>query len=197
MAKVLVDVSMSLDGYIAGPNVGLEQPMGRDGERLHAWLFASEDRTPANSSDAAVAQELVDNLGAVVIGRRTFDVGIGPWGGTPFPVPCVVVTHRARPELSTPGGTFTFVTDGVASAVQHAAESAGDRDVCLMGADVTQQVLAAGLLDEIHVHLVPLLLGGGTRLFEHLGDAPVELERAQVVDSPSVTHLRYRVLKSG
>ncbi|HEY2985840.1 MAG TPA: dihydrofolate reductase family protein [Jatrophihabitantaceae bacterium] len=163
--------------------------MGGDGERLHAWLFASEDRTPANSSDAAVAQELVDNLGAVVIGRRTFDVGIGPWaGGTPFPVPCFVVTHSARPELTAPGG-------GVASAVQQAAESAGDRDVCLMRADVTQQVLAAGLLDEIRVHLVPLLLGGGTRLFEHLGDARIELERVQVVDSPSVTHLRYRVIK--
>ena len=144
-----------------------------------------------------MAQELVDNLGAIVMGDRTFDVGVGPWGGTPFPVPCFVVTHSARPELSAFGGTFTFVTDGIASAVQHAAESAGARDICLMGADVTQQALAAGLLDEIHVHLVPLLLGGGTRLFKHLGDAHVELERAQVVDSPSVTHLRYRVLKSG
>jgi dihydrofolate reductase len=143
-----------------------------------------------------VVQELVDNLGAVVIGRRTFDVGVGPWGGIPFPVPCFVVTHSARPELSTPGGTFTFVTDGVASAVQHAAESAGDRDICLMGADLTRQVLAEGLLDEIHIHLVPVLLGGGTRLFDHLGDARIELERAQVVDSPSVTHLRYRVVKS-
>ena len=194
MAKVLVDVSMSLDGYIAGPNVGLEQPMGEDGERLHTWLFAGEDRTPAHREDAAVTQELVDNLGAVVMGRRTFNVGVGPWGGTPFPVPCFVVTHSARPELSTPGGTFTFVTDGVASAVQHAAESAGDRDICLMGADVTQQVRAAGLLDEIHVHLVPLLVCGGTRLFDNLGDARIELERAQVVDSPSVTHLRYRVV---
>jgi dihydrofolate reductase len=186
-------VTASLGAMSRFPN-GLRS-RGEDGERLHAWLFASEDRTPANSSDAAVAQELVDSLGAVVIGRRTFDVGIGPRGGTPFPVPCVVVTHRARPELSAPGGTFTFVTDGVASAVQHAAESAGDRDVWLMRADVTQQVLAAGLLDEIRVHLVPLLLGGGTRLFEHLGDARIELERVQVVDSPSVTHLRYRVIK--
>ena len=196
MPKVLVDVSMSLDGFIAGPNVGLERPMGEDDDRLHAWLFAGKDRTPAYGSDSAVAEELVGNLGALVMGRRTFDVGVGPWGGTPFPVPCFVVTHSARPVLSTPGGTFTFVTDGVASAVQYAAESAGNRDICLMGADITRQVLAAGLLDEIHVHLVPVLLGGGTRLFDDLGDAPIELERTQVLDSPSVTHLRYRVVKS-
>ncbi len=195
MAKVLVDVSMSVDGFIAGPNVGLEEPMGEGGERLHEWLFAGESRTPAHGEDAALARELVDSLGAVVIGRRTFDVGVGPWGGTPFPVQCFVVTHSARPELSTPGGTFTFITDGVASAVQHAAESAGERDVCLMGADITRQVLAEGLLDEIHIHLVPVLLGSGTRLFDHIGDTHVELERTQVVDSPSVTHVRYRVVK--
>jgi dihydrofolate reductase len=192
MEQVIVHMSMSLDGFVAGPNVGLERPMGEGGERLHEWLFAE----PRDPRDAEVAAEMLAEIGAVVLGNRTFTVGEAQWGGaTPFPVPCFVLTHVAREELVKGPTSFTFVTDGVESALGQARAAAGDKHVALMGADVTQQFLRAGLLDELQINLVPVLLGGGTRLFEHLGADHVELEQTRVIESPRVTHLRFRVLK--
>jgi dihydrofolate reductase len=179
MGSVLLDVSMSLDGFIAGPDVGQALPMGAGGERLHDWMSAG-------GVDAQVARDLAASAGAMVMGRRTFDLGEGPWGDTPFPVPCFVLTHQARAELVKASGTFTFVTDGVQAALARARAVAGDKDVCLMGAD---------LLEELHLHLVPVLLGGGTRLFDHLG-GPVELERTGLIGTAHATHLRYRVVRA-
>ena len=198
MSHVLLDVSMSLDGYIAGPHVRGGQPMGEEGERLHAWMFNGEtdqtgERASASEIDAGVQRELVEGIGAMVIGYRTFDVGIGPWGGTPFPVPCFVPSRAARPDMAAGGGTFAFVTDGIEAALDRASEAAGHRAVCVMGAATAQQCLAAGRLDEIQIHLVPILLGGGTRLFDRL-DHHLKLGQAEVIESPYVTHLRYRIL---
>lgn len=191
MGKVMLDMSMSLDGFIAGPNVGVELPMGEGGERLHEWLF----NTAASEVDAEVAQEMLATTGAVVLGRRTFEVGVGEWGDTPFPVPCFVLTHEAREELVKKSGTFTFVTTGIESALEKAKAAAGEKNIRLMGADIAQQFLKAGLLDEIQLNLVPVLLGDGIRLFEHIGTEQIELESTRVIESPGVTHLKFRVVK--
>ncbi len=202
MGSVVLDVSMSLDGFITGPNVGVALPLGEGGERLHDWMANRNPehggdwhQTGASEVDAKVKQEAFATTGAVVMGRRSFDVGIGPWGDTPLPVPCFVVTHEARGDLVKPGGTFTFVTEGIEAALQRAKAASGARDVCLMGADIAQQCLSAGLLDELHLHLAPVLIGTGIRLFDHLDAGHIELERTSVIESPYVTHLRFRIVK--
>lgn len=190
MGTVIVHMSMSLDGFVAGPNVGLEHPLGEGGERLHEWLFAD----PRDPLDMEVAGEMEAEIGAVVLGNRTFTVGEAQWGGaTPFPVPCFVLTHVAREELVKGPTSFTFVTDGIESALEQACAAAGDRRVALMGADTAQQFLRAGLLDELQLNLVPVLLGGGTRLFGDLAEQ-VELERTRLVETPRATHVRFRVV---
>jgi dihydrofolate reductase len=198
-------MSVSLDGIGAGPNPSAAEPMGAGGERLHAWMpFYDPDQAPtagdpaAGEVDARMVQELFAAAkGAVVLGRRTFDLGLEPWGGTPFPAPCFVLTHEARDDLVTKTGTFAFVTDGIASAVDRAKAAAGDNDVLVMGGPtVARQALRAGLVDEIRLHLVPVLLGAGSWLFEDLGPEPIELEPTEVVASPAVTHQRFRVVKS-
>jgi dihydrofolate reductase len=200
MGQVVLSVSMSLDGFIAGPDVSVELGMGRGGERLHDWMFNKEpedggSRTPASDVDATVVREVFATTGAVVMGRRTFEVGVGPWGDTPLPVPCFVLTHRERDELVMVSGTFTFVTDGVPSALRYAARAAGDRDVLLMGGDVAGQFLNLGLLDALHLHLVPVVMGGGRRLFGDVDMEGTEFEQTSVVQTPYVTHLRFRVQK--
>lgn len=190
MGRVVMAFSMSLDGFVAGPRVSVELPMGEGGERLHEWLF---NESPDRGVDPEMARELSDSVGAVVLGRRTFDVGLGPWEDTPYPVPCFVLTHERREKLVMPSGTFTFVSDGIESALAQAKAEAGERDVILMGANTAQQYLRAGLVDEIYIQLVPLLLGAGTRLFENLGTEAIELEMARATKSPFVTHLRFRV----
>jgi len=188
MTKVIVSMSMSLDGFAAGPNVSVTHAMGERGERLHTWLFEAQP----GGADAEQARELTARVGAVVTGRRTFEVGIGHWGATPYPGPCFVVTHHERPDLPQEHGTFTFVTDGVARAVELARAAAGDRDVLVLGgASLVQQCLRAGLVDEIRIQLVPVLLGAGTRLFEDLGAEHIELVGTGVVASSAVTHLRF------
>ena len=168
--------------------------MGVGGERLHQWLFAH----PGDPRDAEVAAEMFApaTTGAVVMGRRTFDVGEEPWGddGT-FRLPCFVVTHRPARMLVKGPTSFTFITEGIRAALERAQAAAGTRAVVVMGAATTQQVLRAGLLDELQINLVPVLLGSGTRLFEQFGDVPLELERTRLVESPTVTHLTYRILK--
>ena len=189
MSNVVLDVSMSLDGFTAGPNVREAEPMGDDGERLHAWMAGNG---PDGEIDLGVRREVDASVGAAVIGRRTFDLGVGPWGGTPWRVPSFVVTHRVRQDLlGKNGGTFVF--DGLEGAVRRATQAAGQKDVLVLGADVARNLLRAGLLDEIHIHLVPLLLGAGTPLFDG--------ERAELIPEGkpvvgTVTHLRFRVAKA-
>jgi dihydrofolate reductase len=189
MSKVVLDVSMSLDGFTAGPNVREEEPMGDGGEQLHEWMAG---KGPDGGVDIGVRRQVDGMVGATVIGRRTFDLGVGPWGGTPWPgVPSFVVTHRTRADLlGDNGGTFAF--DGLEAAARRAKDAAGGKDVWVLGADVARQLLRAGLLDEVHIHLVPLLMGEGTPLFS--GErAELILEGKPVAGS--VTHLRYRVSK--
>ena len=189
MSTVVLDVSMSLDGFTAGPNVRETEPMGDGGERLHAWMAG---KGPDGEIDLNVHREVDASVGAAVIGRRTFDLGLGPWGGTPWPgLPSFVVTHRTRQDfLADNGGTFAF--DGLEAAVWRAKQAAGDKDVLVMGADVARQLLKAGLVDEVRIHLVPLLMGEGTPLF---AGERAELTPAGKPVTGAVTHLRYRVTK--
>lgn len=176
--------SISLDGYVTGPNVSMEHPMGEGGEALHAWMFGSP--TPA---DREVVAWMTVSAGAVVCGHRTFELGLPHWDDTPYPVPTFVLTRTERPPLPARSADFTFVTD-VINAVKQAVAAAGDRDVIVMGAETGRAVLRAGLLDQVQLNLVPLLLGNGTRLFDGVS---VSLEQEFSVPSPVVTHIRYRV----
>ncbi|MFC4856630.1 dihydrofolate reductase family protein [Actinophytocola glycyrrhizae] len=163
MSKVLVYAAMSLDGYVAGTDVSRADPLGVGGEQLHEWMFGAA----VDPADRAVTEGLHADTGAVVVGRRTFDVGLEHWEDVPYPVPTFVVTHRPRPDLPQRSGTFSFVA-GVEAAVERARAAAGERTVTLMGADVQRQAMAAGLVDEVMISLVPVLLGAGAKLFDHL-----------------------------
>jgi dihydrofolate reductase len=183
MSKVILNFSVSLDGYAAGPEVSATEPMGIGGERLHEWMFNGSQ----NVEQAKV--------GAVVLGRRTYDLGVPHWGGdTPYPAPSFVVTHRAEPKRQMKTNAFTFVTDGVESAVAQ-ARALGSGDILIMGPSIAQQALAASLVDQIELQLVPVLLGGGTRLFDHLGEDQIELGLGALRQSPGVTHFTFTVPK--
>lgn len=205
MGKVHFNISMSLDGFIAGPNDSVEQGLGEGGDRLHQWLYDLSSWREIHGleggetgTDADILEEAFKNTGAVLMGRRMFDIAEEAWGDNPpFHVPVFVVTHRARETAVKQGGTtFSFVTDGIESAFRQAQAAAGDKDIVVAGgANIAQQYLAAGLLGEIEIHLVPILLGDGRRLFDNLGAAPIELESTRVIQSPRVTHLRYRVAR--
>lgn len=198
MGTVGAGFSMSLDGFIAGPN--------DDVQRLFAWMFAGDTDVQLSRGDRDIElqvpsesagrfEEMTNAVGAIVSGRRMFDVA-GAWGGKhPMNVPVVVVTHAIPQEWVKESSPFTFVTDGVASAVEKAKQIAGNKNVGVGGADITRQCLKAGLLDEIGIDLVPVLPGSGVRLFEYLGIEPVELESTGVVAAPGVTHLTFRVVK--
>jgi dihydrofolate reductase len=192
MSRVSVDMSMSLDGFVAGPNTSAAHPLGEGGELLHRWLFAE----PQDPRDRQVALDQRAAVAAVVLGRRTFDVGVPIWADVPYPVPCFVLTHRPKDELVMASGSFTFVTTGNDDAVRAASAAAGNGTVQVMGAETVQQVVAAGLLDEVQVNLVPVLLGRGVRMFDRLAADHVELERTRVIEGGSVTHLRFRVVTS-
>src|ERR671921_1892856 len=181
MGKVAVGLTMSLDGFIAGPNDGPEHPLGEGGMRLFDWFSAGDTDYELPGTEmvfrvspqsAEVLREAHSRMGAFVTGRRTFDITNG-WGGSPpLGVPTFVVTHTVPQEWVYEGSPFTFVTDGLESAVEQAREVAGEKDVGVVGASLVQQCIRAGLLDEIHVDLVPVLLGDGVRLFDHLGTEP-------------------------
>jgi dihydrofolate reductase len=191
MAPVFCDMSMSLDGYVTGPNDSRDNPFGDGAGMLHDWLSDA-----ATEDDRALLQAMIDATGAVVMGRTSFDKneGDGGWGeGGPLgDTPCFVVTHSAPTEQHP--DVYTFVTDGVASALEQAKAAAGAKAVNLFGATVMQQLLPLGLVDEIHVHVIPVLLGGGTPLFSTLQRA-ITLERAQVLVTPAAVHLDYRVIR--
>ncbi|MGP4110296.1 dihydrofolate reductase family protein [Streptomyces sp. 4N509B] len=195
MGKVVADISMSLDGFVTAAGRTPDEPLGKGGERLHAWAFDGDEL------DRELMAGWGAGAGAVVAGRRTYDDSIRWWkadGPTgPARLPVFVVTHRA-PEEVPEDGVYTFVTGGVEAAVREARAAAGDRDVSVMGgADCIRQCVRAGLVDEISVHLVPVLFGGGLRLFEGLGEEHVRLETVASVRTTSAVHLRWRVLRDG
>jgi dihydrofolate reductase len=213
MARLVCDISMSLDGYVAGPNQTPENPLGEGGGQLHEWVFGLKPFRERHgmeggevNDDAEVVQETLDSTGAEIMGRRMFSGGSGPWeddpnaGGwwgddPPFRAPVFVLTHHEREPLVRGTTTFTFVNDGIESALDQARAAAGDKDVLLAGgADVVQQYLRAGLLDELQIHVAPVLLGSGVRLLDEV-DPAVKLECTRVISSPVVTHLRYRIVR--
>jgi dihydrofolate reductase len=213
MSKVRSHISISLDGYAAGPNQSLENPLGEGGERLHDWVVALKswrrlhglEGGEENASDAVVADEKT-NVGAEIMGRNMFGPpGGGPWGDVPwqgwwgedppFRKPVFVVTHYEREPLTLSDTTYTFVTEGIGPTLDRATAAAGGKDVFIAGgADIINQFLAAGLVDELELHVVPILLGGGERLFVGV-DPEVELEAIRAVEAPGVAHLTYRVVR--
>ncbi len=205
MGKVSFDMSVSLDGFMTGPDDNAEQALGEGGERLHEWLYdlasfhAGHGREGGQANrDSEVLEEAFRNTGAVLMGRRMFDFAEPAWGDNPpFGVPVFVVTHNGRDPIPKQGGTtFNFVTGGIESALDQARAAAGDNDVMIAGgANVVQQSLRAGLIDEFQIHIAPVLLGAGRPLFGDLAAEHIELETTRVIESPGVTHLRFRVVK--
>lgn len=213
MGKIFADISMSLDGFIAGPNPTLKEPLGHGGEQLHEWVLkVASWRSPhgkiagETGIDDDVMKEATSNTGAVIMGRRMFSGGKGPWKNDPnadawwgenppFHVPVFVLTKHARKKVTKQGGTsFTFVNDGIESALSQAIAAAGNKDISIAGgANTIQQFMKAGLLDELQIHVVPIMLNEGVRLLENTGQ--IKLEKIRVIDSPSVTHLKFRTVK--
>lgn len=191
MGKVNFDVSMSLDGFIAAANVRPEAGLGDDGERLHEWVFKSTD--PRNREIMAG----VGNTGAIIVGRTTYDLSIPYWGADgptgPIRVPTVIVSHSIPQDIPD-GSVYSFV-NGVEAALEKAKALAGDKDVAITGANVAQQFLKLGLIDEISIHVVPVLFGSGTRLFEGMDSKHISLKPIEVIETPEVIHLRFRVVK--
>lgn len=209
MSQVTCQISISLDGYVAGPDQSLDDPIGVDGMRLHQWAFATDSWNEQHgqeggerSADSEVAEKLMQGIGAYIMGRNMFGPGRGAWDpewtgwwgeDPPYHTPVYVLTHHEREPIEMQGGTtFSFVTDGIESALEQARAVAGDQAVSIAGgASTVNQYLAAGLLDELHLHIVPVVLGVGERLLVGVGDpklAPIE-----VVASPGVTHIKYRL----
>ena len=204
-------ISISLDGFVAGPNQSLENPIGEGGLRLHDWVFTTAAwlrqqglEGGNDNEDSRLVDEVVANVETYIMGRKMFGGGPGPWDQTwkgwwgddpPYHTPVFVLTHHPREPLEMQGGTtFIFVTDGIESAMDQARAAAGDGVVSIAGgASTIQQFLAAGMLDELYVHIVPIILGSGERLFENVGD-PV-LEPVKVIASPTVTHIKYRIVR--
>jgi dihydrofolate reductase len=211
MSSVTCQISISLDGFVAGPNQSLQNPIGEGGLRLHKWVFETASWREqhglaggARTADSEVVDELFQNVGAYVMGRKMFGGGDGPWDEKwtgwwsdepPYHAPVFVLTHHPRKPLSMRGGTtFTFVTEGIDSALAQARSAAGDKNVEIAGgARTVQQYLAAGKLDELYLHIVPVTLGAGERLLENVGDP--KLEPVKVIASPAVTHIKYRILR--
>jgi dihydrofolate reductase len=205
------DISVSLDGFVAGPNQSVENPLGEGGEALHEWVvrlasWRAEHGKPGGETgpNDEIVAERQENVGATIMGRNMFGGGPGPWGDEPwegwwgdeppFRTPVFVLTHHEREPLLKGETTFHFVTEGVESALERARDAVGDADVLLGGgANVAQQYLRAGLLDELELHVVPIMLGDGARLFDGVGD--LKLEKTRVIDTPAVTHLSYRVVR--
>jgi dihydrofolate reductase len=212
MSKVRAHISVSADGYVAGPNQSIENPLGEGGESLHDWVVALKAwREPhgmeggEENASTPVVQESLAGIGAEIMGRGKFGGGPGPWGEDPWPgwwgenppfhIPVFVLTHHEREPLTLADTTFTFVTGGIEPALAQAREAAAGRDVFIGGgADVIDQYLAAGLVDELELHIVPLLLAGGARLFDGVGPE-VRLEQVRAVEAPGVTHVKYRVAR--
>jgi dihydrofolate reductase len=195
---------MSLDGFVAGPNDGIDNGLGDGGEKLHEWVVRLHSWRQAHGHEGGEAgpdddrfAAAVEATGAIVMGRRMFDHAEGPWGDEPpFHKPVFVLTHRPRDPLVKAGGTtFAFVDDGIESALEQARAEAGEKDIAVASGQAIQQFVEAGLLDEIEIHLIPVFLGGGVRLFDFDPSVAekIEFEPIHAIDSPGVTHLRFRV----
>ncbi|MEA2421138.1 MAG: hypothetical protein QOF55_237 [Thermoleophilaceae bacterium] len=212
MSKVTCHISISLDGFVAGPNQSFENPIGEGGMRLHGWALGTDSWREQHgmeggerSPDSEVVDEVAQGVGAHIMGRKMFGGGDGPWDEAwrgwwgddpPFHTPVFVLTHHPRDPLPMEGGTtFEFVTGGIESALEQARAAAGGQDVAIAGgASAVRQYLAAGLLDELYLHIAPVVLGAGERLFENVGDPT--LEPIKVVASPAATHIKYRVVRA-
>jgi dihydrofolate reductase len=211
MSKLKLNMTMSLDGFVAGPDQSENDPLGTGGMELHQWLVrlkafrethGEEEGGEVNAS-TPIAEEILGNVGATIMGRNMFGGGPGPWrddswrgywgDNPPYHHPVFVLTRHPREPIEMEGGTtFHFVTDGIESALEQAKTAAGEQDVSIGGgANVVQQYLAAGLLDEVLISVVPVLLGGGARLFDNLGEPKPRLRQVQAVEAPGVTHIRY------
>lgn len=203
MGKVTFNMTMSLDGYVAGPNDGPENGLGDGGGPLFNWYFSGDTDVPisdgqmtlkVSAQSAELMKEAFARYGAGVWGRRTFDIAHA-WGGHPPGSPAFIVTHHVPLEWAYAGSPFIFVTEGVERAIAQARQAAGEKDVVIATASILQQALKAGLVDEINVDVAPLLLGAGVKLFANFGEAPIQLELVRAVTAPGVTHLNYKVLK--
>lgn len=210
MNAVTCHISMSLDGYVAGPNQSMDDPIGEGGMRLHQWAFATDRWREGQGKsggqhniDSDVIDEVSADIGATIMGRKMFGGGDGPWDmnwngwwgeDPPYHTPVFVLSHHERQPLPMQGGTtFTFVNDGIESALKHARAAAGEKNVAIAGgADTVQQYLRAGLLDELYLHIAPVILGSGERLLDNIGDTRLEIIKA--INSPKVTHIHYRVI---
>ena len=191
MSKVIVELTISMDGYAAGPDVTPDEPMGRGGEELHDWMFSGKSGEEAEQYQL----EHFRGVGAVIVGRRMADLGIGNWGDNPvYHAPVFVVTHRPAETIQRKGGTsYTFVTDGIEAAMDQARAAAGSQDVYVAGGpDIARQYLNAGLVDEVRVNLAPMFLGSGTPLFEGM-NPEVHLVPREASVEPLATHLVYDV----
>lgn len=187
MRRVILETSMSLDGYSAGANINSKQPLGEHGEQLHDWMFKLK-----TDADAEIAAEVVENSGAVIVGGKTYHDAIDiAWGGvTPFKVPAFVLTTRVPKEGKS---GFTFITDGIERALLLARATAGDKNVWVMGgANTIQQFIDANLFDELRVHIAPVLLGSGTRLFDRIGTNKIDLQINEAVKTPGAVHLKFQ-----
>jgi dihydrofolate reductase len=196
MGNIVLDMSMSLDGFITGLDDNHQHPMGVEGERLHDWMFDPE--SAANENNARVRREMSEGIGAVVIGRRMFDLGEEPWGGVnPFDAQLIVMTHRAHEPIEAEGKPpITFVTGGLDAAMASARQVAGDHDVLIAGgADIIRQSIAAGYLDELQISVIPILLNGGRPLFDGSMPGLIELKPIRTLESPTATHIRYGIVK--
>jgi dihydrofolate reductase len=212
MTKLRLNITMSLDGYVAGPNQSVENPLGEGGEQLHEWAFATHTfraihgmEGGATGPDDDIAKEYFDNIGATIMGRHMFGGGDGPWGdkpwngwwgdNPPFHMPVFVLTHHARDPLELQGGTtFHFVTEGVHMALERAKDAAQGKGIILGGgANIAHQYLKAGLIDELDIHVVPVLMGAGRRLFDNIDGQQTAYECVRVVNSPAVTHYKYHL----
>ena len=207
------DITTSLDGFVAGPNPSLENPLGEGGEQLHDWALATASWRERHGleggetgPDSDVMAEGIARQGAVVMGRKMFSSGAGPWeddakrdgwwgDDPPFRQPVFILTHHAREPVEFGNGTtFTFVTDGIEAALEQARAAAGDKDVLVAGgADAIRQAVEVGAVEDFQLHVAPILLGGGVRLFDGLASPP-RVELTRVIDSPGATHLSYRVV---
>jgi dihydrofolate reductase len=203
MGKVVFNMTVSLDGFVAGPNDSPDNGLGDGGDALFNWYFSGDteisvsEGTPVlkvSQQSAEILKEALATYGAGVWGRKTFDIARA-WGGHPPGSPAFIVTHTVPQEWVYDGSPFTFVTDGVESAIQQAKKAAGDKDVVVCTASILQQCLNLGLVDEIHLDVAPLLLGKGVRLFDYLNIEPIKLERIRAIEAPGVTHLGFRVDK--
>ena len=214
MPQLKFDITITLDGYVAGPNQSVENPLGEGADAIHDWALKTRTFAEMHGREGGeagtnddVLRESFENIGATLMGRNMFGGGPGPWGedpwrgwwgdNPPFHTPVFVLTHHEREPLEMQGGTtFHFVTDGIESALEQATEAAGGKDVHIGGgAQTAQQYLRTGLIDEMELHLVPQLLGAGERLFDNLDGADIRLDQIRVIETVEVTHLKYRVLQ--